>query len=281
MALLPLGQLESLALAGESYKLALTPGLIAKTYGGKVTDLMLEEEGRYVHSEGDTNWWVSSGRGFLSPGTDDDPASELAHAKDHFFLPRRIRDPFHRQDFETESPVTYDAHDLLIAESRDALDNIVATRNDYRVLQPSLLTDPNGNRSEVAFDISVWLWARQSWGKICRPRSKEIAGRLRGRPDRGPLSSITGRSTGRPARHPAACHHAAGLRPVRLPSNERPDGPQPTVAYALARETHDSDLAVNRANQDPAFFVYSDGFGREIQKKIQAEPGPLVEVDRT
>ena len=63
-------KLESLALPGESYKLALTPGLIAKTFGGKVTDPMLEEEGRYVHSEGDTNWWVPSGRGFLSPGTD-------------------------------------------------------------------------------------------------------------------------------------------------------------------------------------------------------------------
>ena len=32
------GPVESLAVAGESYKLALTPGLIAKAYGGKVTD---------------------------------------------------------------------------------------------------------------------------------------------------------------------------------------------------------------------------------------------------
>ena len=113
---------------------------------------MLEEEGRYVHSEGDTNWWVPSGRVFFSPGTNDDPATERAYARDHFFLPRRIRDPFHREDFKTESTVDYDVYDLLVTQTRDALDNLVTARNDYRVLQPSLLTDPNGNRSEAAFD---------------------------------------------------------------------------------------------------------------------------------
>ena len=39
---------------------------------------------------------------------------------------------------------------------RDALPapqtNVVSAINDYRVLQPSTVTDPNGNRSQVAFD---------------------------------------------------------------------------------------------------------------------------------
>ena len=70
--LLPRGQLQSLALPGESYKLALTPGLVTKVYGDKVTDAMLAAEGRYVHRADDTNWWIPSGRVFLSPGTDDD-----------------------------------------------------------------------------------------------------------------------------------------------------------------------------------------------------------------
>ena len=53
--------------------------------------------------------------------------------------------------------------------------------------------------------------------------------------------------------------------------------PQPAVAYALARETHDSDLTAGAQTKIQHSFVYSDGFGREIQKKIQAEPGPVVE----
>ena len=48
--------------------------------------------------------------------------------------------------------------------------------------------------------------------------------------------------------------------------------PQPTVVYALARETHDSDLPANTVSRIQHSFVYSDGFGREIQKKFQAEP---------
>ena len=53
--------------------------------------------------------------------------------------------------------------------------------------------------------------------------------------------------------------------------------PQPTVAYVLARETHDADLGAAGQTKIQHSFVYSDGFGREIQKKIQAEPGPLIE----
>ena len=85
---LSLGVLEPLALPFESYKLDLTPGLITQVYGDRVTGAMLEGDGRYVHSEGVDNWWIPSGRVFLSPGTNDTPAAELQHARQHFFLPR-------------------------------------------------------------------------------------------------------------------------------------------------------------------------------------------------
>src|SRR5262249_41117122 len=123
LALLPLGTAESLALPGESYKLAFRPGLLAGVYGGRVTDAMLAAEGRYVHSEGDANWWIPSGRIFFSPGSVDAPAQELVHARTHFFLPRRYRDPFHTNQLNTETVVTFDDHRLLVVETRDALGN--------------------------------------------------------------------------------------------------------------------------------------------------------------
>ena len=125
LALLPLGQVESLALPGESLKLALTPGLVAQAFGGRVTDAMLDNEGRYVHSAGDGDWWIPSGRIFLSHGGADDPATELAFARDHFFLPHRFRDPFHAPGFATESVVSYDDYVLLVRETCDALGNRV------------------------------------------------------------------------------------------------------------------------------------------------------------
>ena len=158
-----LGALQSLALPYESYKLAFTPGLLAGVYGGRVSDAMLRNEGRYVHSEGDANWWIPSGRIFYSPGSADPAAQELAYARQHFFLPHRYRDPFHTDAVSTESFVSYDTYDLLMVETRDgfgnrvtvgerdAAGNLTAQGNDYRVLQPRWVMDPNRNRAAVAF----------------------------------------------------------------------------------------------------------------------------------
>jgi RHS repeat-associated protein len=69
-----------------------------------------------------------------------------------------------------------------------------------------------------------------------------------------------------------------------------PDNPalwQPAVAATIARETHLSDLPKDALGQPTqqsklqSSFSYSDGFGREIQKKIQAEPGRLDPLDNT
>ena len=124
---------------------------------GKLTAAALDDvltgEGKYVHSGGDANWWIPAGRMFYSPGGDDTAAQELAHARTHFFLPHRYRDPFHTEQFNTETVVTFDdhrAHSCLRRATRSATRS--RAQNDYRVLAPRLMTDPNGNRSEVAFD---------------------------------------------------------------------------------------------------------------------------------
>ena len=54
---------------------------------------------------------------------------------------------------------------------------------------------------------------------------------------------------------------------------------QPAVVYTLARETHDADLGPDQQTKIQHSFSYSDGYGREIQKKMQAEPGPVPERD--
>src|SRR5439155_3444857 len=88
-------------------------------------DTILADEGKYVHNENDHNWWIPAGRTFYSPDTADTAAKELTYARTHFFLPLRYRDPFHTNTLSTENLVTYDKYDLLITETRDALDNRV------------------------------------------------------------------------------------------------------------------------------------------------------------
>ena len=130
---LPLGQIDSLALPCESFKLAFMPGLLAQVYGSKLTDLstVLGAEGKYVQQDG--GWWISSGRqGF-------DPAQ--------FYLPVQIKDPF--GNLYTS---TYDRYHLSVIRTVDPLNNTIAIQNNYRTLQPEQITDPNGNRSQAKFD---------------------------------------------------------------------------------------------------------------------------------
>ena len=157
-ALLALGKLESLALPGSSYKLAFTPGLISQVYqrGGaallpipaSVLGSIAADGGGYVDLDGDGHWWVPSGRMFYFP-TVTTSALEKAEALQHFFLPRRFVDPF-----GNATSVDYDdPHDFWLSKLRTSLDNTALATNDYRVLAPRLLTDPNGSNAEARFDI--------------------------------------------------------------------------------------------------------------------------------
>jgi len=282
---LPLGQLESLALPFESYKLAFTPGLLAGVYGAKVTDAMLGDEGRYVHSEGDDQWWIPSGRVFLSLGATDDAAAELANARPHFFLRRRYVDPFGQA-----STVDYDAYDLLMAGTRDALANrvtvgerdasgdVVVPGNDYRVLGPRVVTDPNGNRAAVSFDAMGIVVGTAVMGK--RNESPRRGDLLDGfEPDLG--DEVVTAHLADPFADPhAVLRHATTRLVYDLFAYKRTKNqpqPAPNVVYALVRETHDADVAVGEQTKIQHSFSYSDGFGREIQKKAQAEPGPVLD----
>jgi hypothetical protein len=164
--------LESLALPGENYKLAFTRDLLDSVYrrgrsaeallpdceaalggqgasqGGYVQSQTLKADGRFPATDPDGQWWVPSGRSYFTDNSTDSADSERNYARRRFFLPRRYCDPFGQN-----ASVGYDDYNLLTVETRDALDNrIAADENDYRVLQPRLLSDPNRNQTAVAFD---------------------------------------------------------------------------------------------------------------------------------
>ncbi|MCB0836421.1 MAG: toxin [Bacteroidetes bacterium] len=145
---LPLGQRESLGLGFRSYQLAMTPGLVGRHYGTKVTEPMLLQAG-YEHSEGDTNWWIPSGTTIYP-----------ADASVRFYAPSGNRDAL-----GTESYFSYDSYKLLIESTTDAIGNTASAVNDYRTLSPYLLTDLNLNRSVVQTDELGMVIASAIMGK--------------------------------------------------------------------------------------------------------------------
>ncbi|MEX0959536.1 MAG: SpvB/TcaC N-terminal domain-containing protein [Burkholderiales bacterium] len=286
---LPLYTAQSLALPFDSYKLAFTPVTVAKIYGGRATEAMFRDEGRYVRTEGDANWWIPAGQVFYSPDPDDPPERELAYARQHFFLPHRYRDPFQTREAGTESFVTYDAMDLLVRETRDALGNrnTAGTRkedntfdedgNDYRVLQPRLIMDPNRNRSEVAYDALGLVVGTALMGKPA-PAPAE------GDSLNGFSADLTQSEMDQFLENPKGPLAATLLADATTRivydltaywCEPDPARKLPAVAATLARETHVNDPQARNSTKIQVSLSYSDGFGREIQKKIQAEPGPL------
>lgn len=314
--LLPLGSFESLGLAGESYRLAFTQGLLTSVYqrprdgaptenllpapedvlggndadrGGYVVSQDLKAAGVFPSADPDDHWWTASGQAFLSPNTTDTAAQELDSARKHFFLGFRYRDPFGHT-----TTVAYDAYDLLMIETTDALGNRVTvgernaagaiTRegNDYRALLPVLVTDPNRNRSEVVLDALGMVV-----GTAVKGKDDTVGDSLSGFEPDLTQAQIDGF-------YEAADPHLMApdllkdattrviydldrYRRTRQASPEDPTRWLPVYAAALAREIHSSDSLPPEGLKIQITFSYSDGFGREIQKKVQAEPGPLAE----
>ena len=268
-ALLPLGGLQSLALPGESYQLALTPGLVSRIFDARVADATLVEGG-YVQLDGGADWWIPSGRAFYSAGDADTPAQELVEAREHFFAPRRAVDPF-----SGIARASYDAYDLLPVSVTDAVGNTSSAANDYRVLVPFRTTDPNGNRVEAALDALGLVVGTASMGKAAESLGDSLAGF---EPD--PDDATTLAHFADPLADPAAILGGASTRTLYdLFAYQRTQAdaqPVPAGLCTVQRETHAGDLGPGETSRHQHAFSYSDGLGREIQRKLLAEAGPLA-----
>ncbi|MDP1822771.1 MAG: SpvB/TcaC N-terminal domain-containing protein [Archangium sp.] len=265
-ALLAAGVLESRALPGESFKLALTSSLVSAVFASKLPNpgAVLEatgaDGGGYALMDG--AWWLHAGRPYFDAGAGaSTPAVELAFAQQHFFTPHSTTDAFGER-----TTIEYDAFSLLPTGVRDALDNEVRAENDYRVLQPWQVTDANGNRTAAAFDALGLVVATAVRGKANANEGDELSG-FSEQPTLDELRAFIAA----PAAEAASLLGQATSRLVYDVDRFARCG-QPAFVATLARETH---LHPANAN-DTAIqisFSFSDGFGREVQKKVQAEPG--------
>ncbi len=311
--LLPLGKLESLALTGESYQLAFTAAMLEATFqrprplmgpedllpnpagvlastggggGGYLLSKTAKDDGRFPAEDPDDRWWLPSGRVGFSPDQTATPAAELALARLHFYLPRRFQNPFGHNTF-----VDYD-RDLLVAETRDALDNrVTADANDYRVLQPRLVSDPNRNQTAVTFDTLGMMVGTAIMGKSGAAEGDTLTGFIVD-PTPAQLNDVAiapRQPDGAATKPTTVIRDLLGGASSRIVYDmdrfrrTKADNPtdstkwEPTFTMSIARETHVSALAGAQQAKISISLSYSDGFGREIQRKLQAEPGPLTD----
>jgi RHS repeat-associated protein len=271
VGLLPHGTLQSLALPGRSYKLAFTPGQLevfgAKASAADIAAILGGAGGGYRDLDDDGAFWIPSGAVFYSPGAGDGAAQELDFARAHFFLPHRYEDPF-----GAVTSVSYDTgNNLFPVSTRDPVGNETSARINYRVLQPELVVDPNGNRARARFDALGMLAGAVVQGKASGPVEGDSFDDF--------VDDLTPAQTRRffAADDPRtlAIDYLGSATSRTVYDLDR----MPVCAASIARETHVADLKPGQETRTQLQFVYSDGFGRVAQTKVQAEPGPLTLQD--
>lgn len=277
---LPPGRAGRLALVDRTLQLALTADVIEQAYGPRVTDSVLRDEGGYREAESDEGaaWWAPSGTVSYA-GEELPPPAELEEARRHFFMPRRFTDPF-----GNTAEVRYDAYDLALLETRDPLGNVTSAGErdpadrltevtfDYRVLQPAMIMDANRNRSSVRYDALGLVAAAAVAGKP----GERVGDSLHGvEADLSPAEVASYLAD--PVAHGARLLGDATQRFVYDLGAFQRTRSLPAVAAGIARQTHVSDLRPGEHSRLQHVLVYSDGYGRDVQRKGLAEPGPLTE----
>ncbi len=263
---LPLHQLDSLALPYESYQLAYTPELVSDIYGTRVTDALLTE-GKFTHSEGDSNWWIRSGTTQFITGPET-----VADAQKRFYVPISYTDPY--------GSITkvgyYKEYYLFIDETEDELNN--RSRVDlfnFRTLSPQRMRDINNNLSEVLADELGLVKAMAVLGKGSEADD---------------LSGFTEYTSAAEAASIDSFFNTDDSVQLTTQGKE-------LLKHATARFIYDFDVFLNtgkpaveasivreenfQKNNDSPIqlsFEYSNGLGTVVMKKAQAEPGLAKEV---
>lgn len=182
-----------------------------------------------------TGMLMGKGRYVFQEGAWWSPSGRRVFSPAQFYLPVQFLDPF-----GNVAGVFYDNYSLLIERTESSQDpvlkNVTLVQNDHRTMSPALVTDPNGNRAAVRFDELGLVTATAVMGKDGQDEGDTLADPT----TRFEYDLFQWKLHGKPA-----------------------------LAHRLAREQHRD--AKTRWLES---YEYTDGFGRLIQKKVQAEPAP-------
>lgn len=143
-----------------------------------------------------------------------------------------------RDPFSHDTTISYDVYDLLPLEVTDAAGLQTKASYDYRVLQPKEVTEPNGNRTVDAFT----------------PLGLLESTALIGKNGEGDTPSV-----------PSTRFEYNFLDFI--------DKGQPIFVRTIRRVHHINDIAIPLPERDDTIETveYSDGFGRLLQTRTQAE----------
>ncbi len=157
-------------------------------------------------------------------------------------LVTQTADPLHTGTNSRLTEITYDAYRLLPVKVKDPLNLETTAKHDYRVLPPRLVTDANGNRTAARFSPLGLVTEQGVLGKLNANQGDIIK--------EDPIPDFEGSTK---LSYDFYAFHDEGL---------------PVWVKTTQRELHYSQSPASPVLQK---VEYSDGFGRLLQTRAQAE----------
>ena len=209
----------------------------------------------YLRPEGVTSWPAEYPKEFqaatpalagyvFADGSDHRTRGYFAHASRVAFdfqvpgLPRRGLPVAMRDPLGNDTTIAYDRPYPL--QVTDAVGLTTSAEHDYRVLQPRMVTDANGNRGAVSFSPLGLVTATAVIGKEGEPAGDTL--------------------------------EAPGGR-LEYDFFAFDNRQQPVFVRSVVREHHvtETDVPLPQRDESIETVEYSDGFGRLLQTRTQAE----------
>jgi len=241
---LPLGEIGEQGLLTRSETLALKPQQREVIYDNRVDSADMLSAGYAESPDGSDAWWVQTQR------------NQYADAPNRFFQQIGQRDPIGH-----ETTIEYDDFQLLPIKTIAPLDTVIEVKNDYQIFAPYHLIDPNKNRSQIKFNAFGMVLAIAVMGKEGENKGDSLEG-------------FSEHAAGDPVANPHDFLQKASSRLIAdlfyFELNELP-----VFFHTITRETHHADPGPNNTTRIQQNLTYSDGFGREVQTKAQAELGDV------
>lgn len=249
---LPLGKI-TIPLLSHYSEEAIAPIQYVTDELGSVTDQIMTDEGGYVKDSG--YWWNQGMRKYYLPASS-------------FFLQYVTVDPFGKFDPGANGGknyyiVSYDKYNLVPVTSIDPLDNIVSATIDYRIVKPWQVVDINNNTSQVVYDELGMVTAFTIFGNVNGISSGDAHLTNYNLPTNISVNDIV--------KYPEKYLQGATAY-FYYDYNAWLNEGDPPYALTLHREVHQNPLT-DKSPKYQISLLYSDGLGRQLQKKIMSDPG--------
>ncbi|MCJ1432472.1 hypothetical protein MMC27_001829 [Xylographa pallens] len=265
---LKLGTFEAFAIVDQHFQLAITQSMYSDVYNntkdntimGFEFDELFSTQCGYVDLDTDKRAWIPSNQ-LLYGQNWANIEKRLEEARSTFFVPSGSKDAF-----QNTVIIKMDKYGLLPVQSLDPVGNTNKAKNDYRVMQPSLVTDANQNRTQVSYDALGQRQTLARMGKVGEAVGDLIEGVPLSLSDDQMLTLIATPSLSEAAKliGKAGSRSLNCRRPL---THDASESSLPTFRINLTRTEHvgtghDSAKAATDIVLD---VTYMDGRGRDIQ----------------